>query len=336
MVGIFVISGSVGDLKECEPLKAMVEYPDTFKMFSVETKWADKSGQPKQAGLFIPAQYGMPQAVDEFGNSLIEKALELLDIQEEEWKLLPPKDYILRKSQNPRTLEEAFAYRNLGEFDVQMIQRQQERVKQKDKESLWDKKPIKCLLYQDNDGKIKMQTKDLPEEIGYPVKKDMVDKRGVVTILEEPAKNPPMYTYFAGVDPVEVGVTETSKSVFSISIWKRPTEEEYLDALGNKKIRIVGDKLVAYWRGRFDSVDKTNEHAELLIRLYNAYTLAERNKPNFINHFQRRGLTHLLARENELPLFKDMPMKQGSSSYGFYKGSNGKASEIFVFLRVIA
>lgn len=69
-------------------------------MLGVPTKWFDETNVVKTCGLFIPTQYGYPEAVDEFGNSQVEKALELMKVEEEKWKLLPPDQYILRKSQN--------------------------------------------------------------------------------------------------------------------------------------------------------------------------------------------------------------------------------------------
>ena len=328
-VGIFVISGSVGDLTDCDPLKKMIYEPDSYNIFKVPTKWDEKDGLVKELGLFIPAQYGLPEATDAFGNSQEDLGLEVLKNLDILWRKLPPKDYILIKSQNPTTLKDAFAFRNVSDFDVAMIERKQEAINILNKEKKWDIQPIRCLLYQDNEGKTQYQTKDLPEEIEYPVNEKQLDKRGIVIIFEPPDKNAPFLTYFGGVDPVEVGVTTTSKSVFSISIWKRPCEQEVLNDDGSIGIQITGDKLVACWRGRFDSIDKTNEYAELLIRHYNAYTLVERNKPNFINHMQRRGLTHYLVQENELPMFKDQPTRIGTSAYGFYKGSKGLASETF-------
>jgi len=328
--GSFCIGGSVGDLDQCKPLEEFMKNPEIWNFYPTTSKWIDTPGIEKVAGLFIPTQYGMKEAVDEFGNTLVEKALEILDKQEIEWKKLPSDKYAIKKSQNPRTMKEAFAWRKHSEFNIAAIERQQERIKLLDKEDLWEVKPIKCLLYRDStDGKIKRQLTNLPPEIEYPVNKDWPDKRGVVVILEEPEKNAPFYTYFAGVDPVEVGNTTTSNSVFSISIWKRPVEEEYIDEDGNKQIRIRGDNKVAYWRGRFDSTEKTNEHASLLVQMYKAYTLVERNKPNFINFFERKLLTHLLAKEREIEMFKEYTYGRDNSQYGFYKGSNGKAAEVF-------
>ena len=343
-VGSFCIGGSVGDLDECKPLEKFIKNPLDYGFFGVPTKWFDETGIEKICGLFIPAQYGMPEATDEFGNSQVELALKLLHQAEfhgfkkgergfktdiPAWIKLEPKEYILKKSQNPKNIKEAFAWRNNAEFDTQPIELQ-ERIKIKDKENLWEIKPIKCRLFKDADGKLQYTTKDLSPEIEYPVKPEWTDKRGVVTLYELPKKNAPFWTYFAGVDPVEVGNTTTSKSVFSISIWERAYEEEYLDEDGTIQTRITGDKMVANWRGRFDSTEKTNEYAQMLIQMYNAYTLAERNKPNFINYFERKLLTHLLAKEKEIDIFKDMTnSNRDNSQYGFYKGSNGKAAEVF-------
>jgi hypothetical protein len=327
--GSFCIGGSVGDLDDCKPLEDFIRNPGNWKILSVPTKWNDESGLVQNYGLFIPTQYGMPDAVDEWGNSLVDKGLEILDRMEKEWRKLPPEQYALKKSQNPKTIKEAFQWRKVSEFDIEKIERIQQIIKTKNQESSWDFKPIKCRLYKDDNGKVTYTTKGLSEELEYPIKETQEDKRGVVTIYKPPEPNAPFYTYFAGVDPVEVGASTTSKSVFSISIWKGPTEEEYIDDDGSVKIRIQGDEMVANWRGRFNNLDQTNDYAEMLIKLYNAYTLVERNKPNFINHMMRKNLTHYLAVQKDLPLMADGPANIGASQYGFHKGGNGKASEIF-------
>ncbi len=327
--GSFCIGGSVGDLDDCKPLEDFIKNPKRWGIYPIKTKWADESGLDKECGLFVPAQYGMPDAVDKWGNTLLDKALEILDRQEEIWKLLPPEQYALKKSQHPRTIKEAFQWRKISEFNILKIERAQAVIKVKNSEKSWTTPPIKCRLYRNNDNKIEYSTTNLSQEIEYPVKETWEDKRGVVNIYKLPDKNAPFFTYFAGVDPVEVGATTTSKSVFSISIWKCPVEEEYLDESNEKQIRILGDEMVANWRGRFNTIDETNTYAEMLILFYNAYTLVERNKPNFINHMMRRNLSHYLAVQKDLPLMTDSAQNIGASQYGYYKGSNGKCSENF-------
>lgn len=334
--GTFCIGGSVGDLDECKPLENMMLDPDAYEMFAVPTTWADDSRKEIMAPLFIPAQYGMPQAVDEWGNSQVEKALILMDEMEAQWKKLPPDQYILRKSQNPRTIKEAFKIRKVSDMPILLMENQQQRIKTKDKEGLWEHKPLKGLLREDRDGNLILHPEHGPEH-EYPIIKTWPDKRGCVTIYELPMEqNPKMFTYFSGVDPIEADETSTSDSVASCDIFRKAHKVIYVDKDGKQKVRIEGDKLVATYRGRFDTAEKTNEQMWLLIKMYNAFSLVERNKPNFINYMRRMGRERFLARESDIPLFKDLNVKNAfntTSPFGFLTPPNKKDSQLWKYFR---
>jgi len=322
--GSFCIGGSVGDLDACGPLREFMKDPEKYEMLAVPTNWYDETKQTKMCGLFIPTQYGMPQAVDEFGNTDVEKALELMAQQEEQWKQLPPEQYILRKSQNPKTIKEAFAWRKQAYFNVQRIERRQEELKIQ--LASGDIKQDQGLLYEDKNGDIKLKKLedfaeyDRPQEIGYPVVETLRDKRGCVTIWEKPEHGTPNL-YYAGVDPIGLQDNFTSPSVFSMHIYKRGYTE--IDqTTGDKKT--VRGKIVATYRGRFKSVEDTNEMGLLLLRLYKAKAACERNKDNFINFCRRKGYSSLIAMKKDLPFDKDIDMAgTKNDEYGIYKGADG-------------
>ena len=322
--GSFCIGGSVGDLDACGPLREFMKEPKKYEMLEVPTRWFDETGQIKMCGLFIPTQYGMPQAVDEYGNTLVEKALELMKNQEEQWKQLPPEQYILRKSQNPKTIKEAFAWRKQAYFNVQRIERRQEELKIQLQNGII--KQEQGLLYEDKEGNIKLKKlsdfdpSNRPEEIGYPVKETLQDKRGCVTIWEAPEYDTPNL-YYAGVDPIGLQDNFTSPSVFSMHIYKRGYTE--IDQTTGDKKTIRG-KIVATYRGRYKSVEDTNEMGLLLLRLYKAKAACERNKDNFINYCRRKGFSNLIAMKKDLPFDKDIDMAgTKNDEYGIYKGADG-------------
>lgn len=327
--GAFCIGGSVGDLDDCKPLREFITRPEKYEVFAVPTKWYDETKQVKMCGLFIPTQYGMPEACDEFGNSLVEEALELLKAQEEKWKLLPPAQYILRKSQNPTTVKEAFAWRKQSYFNVQRIERRQEEIKLQLKVGVI--KQQQGLLYEDKNGEIKLKKleefneHDRPTEIGYPVEIHQLDKRGCVTIWKLPEPNS-SNLYFAGVDPIGLQDNYTSESVFSMHIYERGYTE--IDqTTGDKKT--VRGRIVATYRGRYKSVEETNEQGLLLLRLYKAKAACERNKDNFINYCRRKGYSTLIAKKHELPFDKDIDMAgTKNDEYGIYKGADGNLERI--------
>lgn len=327
--GAFCIGGSVGDLDDCKPLREFITRPEKYEVFAVPTKWHDETKQVKMCGLFIPTQYGMPEACDEFGNSLVEEALELLKAQEEKWKLLPPAQYILRKSQNPTTIKEAFAWRKQSYFNVQRIERRQEELKLQLK--LGVVKQQQGLLYEDKNGEIKLKKleefheAERPTEMGYPIDIHQRDKRGCVTIWEMPELSSPNL-YYAGVDPIGLQDNYTSESVFSMHIYRRGYTE--IDqTTGDKKT--VRGRIVATYRGRFKSVEDTNEQGLLLLRLYKAKAACERNKDNFINYCRRKGYSTLIAKKHELPFDKDIDMAgTKNDEYGIYKGADGALERI--------
>jgi hypothetical protein len=322
-VGSFCAAGSVGDLKDSKPLEKFIKNPDDYGFLSVPTKWYDLSGAIKQCGLFIPSQYGRPECVDEYGNSDVECGIKKLDELYEKWSSLPPEEMTLKMSQEPRTIQEAFATRTPNKFNPQKIKRRidQIEIKLKNKEMT----PKKGLLDINKDGDIYLKPLsaftdyERPVEIGYPVDPKIIDKRGVVTIWEEPDKDN-KGIYFAGVDTIESEVTKTSESLLSVHIYKRSVKE-IVHSNGESNITYKSGKIVASYRGRFNSSQETNEMGMMLIRLYNAFAAVERNKPNFINDARRAGFTSYIARENELPFNKDVPMTDSNTPYGVYMDS---------------
>ncbi|HPP18597.1 MAG TPA: hypothetical protein PLT51_01290, partial [Candidatus Dojkabacteria bacterium] len=110
--GTFIAAGSVGDLDQCEPLRKMIQTPEANDIFYVESDLLDDRGTVGKSGLFIPEQWSMPPCVDQFGNSQVEKALQMLEEYFAKIKKdMSPEDYQLEVSQHPRNIEEAFATR---------------------------------------------------------------------------------------------------------------------------------------------------------------------------------------------------------------------------------
>lgn len=318
--GIIILSGSVGDLDDAQDLKEIFYNPIAHNFLSVKNIW-DKKNPGDICGLFISEAYNLEGFTDENGNSKIDEAMAF--IRENNIKVRSLKRRELAQldiSQKPTTPEEAFDQRKNSEFPLEELLRQQERIKHKDQEGKWQTKPFKCLLYEDDSGKVQFNTSNLPEEHRYPIIPDWDDKRGVVTIYEMPDEHPKWLTYFAGVDTVEVDVTTTSHSVMSVDIYKRMVKRKYTDSSGKTKIKIEGGKIVATYRGRFNPVEKGNEQAWLLIKLFNSFTYVERSKPNFINYMKRNGRAErYLAKESDVPIFKDLNVDSAlsNSNYGF-------------------
>jgi hypothetical protein len=317
--GFFIGAGSVGELKDCAPLKKFMDFPEEYGFLGTINTWIDSDRIPKITGLYIPEQWGMPPFIDEFGNSKVEEALEYLnnDYKQKE-KEMEPADYQLHISQHPRYMKEAFAYREVSRWPIRRIEKRQEYIK--DDKFAGTKK---VDLEEDDKGNVTWKLSD-GEDIPYPVDKKALDKKGVVLIEELPD---PRCRYYGGIDTIETGDTATSESLFSFYILKGITEVEYEDETGKKRVRVEGIKKAASWTGRLSGTDETNDYGILLMKMYGAKTLVERNKPNFINRCTAKGIAaKYLVRENEIPFNKEMNFAKDftSSEYGIYMDSTNK------------
>ncbi len=334
--GIIIACGSVGSLEDAEGIKKIFYNPRDNNFLPVKNIWDVRSGSPEECCIFISEAYNMigedditgEPFMDKDGNSNVPLALAWIERKKEAFKNSTKSAELkqLAKSQKCISPEEAFDERTISEFPVNLLRKQQDRILLKDKENLWEYKPQKGLLEERN-GKVVLVTANRPPEHEYPIKPDWDDKRGVWTIYEPPDEELEMYTYFGCVDAIEVDVTETSQSVASIDIFKTAVEVTYKDKDGKLQTRLEGDKLVANYRGRFDTPKKTNEQMWLGIKMYNAFVYAERNKPNFINYMRENGRAErYLAKESDVPVFKDLNIKNGNymanTKFGFHKGDN--------------
>lgn len=330
VTGLIICSGAVGELDDAQDLKSIFYSPGSHNFLSVENIWDDDERKGEQCGLFVSEAYNAEGFFDEDGNSDVEAATRY--IEESNAKNKEDKEEELSQldtSQKPLSPKAAFAERSVSEFPINKLRRQQERIKLKQEQNKWEFKPLKGLFEEDAKGKVILKMDNLPPEHGYPIKPEWKDKRGVWTLYEPIPENPESFIYFSCVDAVEVDVTETSKSVASVDIFKTAVRIRYTDENGKEKIRIEGDKLVATYRGRFNTARETNEQIWFGIKAFNALTYPERNKPNFINYMREMGRAErYLAKESDVPIFKDLNIKNGTvsnnSKFGFHKGDNSE------------
>lgn len=300
VTGVFNIGGSVGDLDQCEPLRDFLMNPVANNFYPVYTNLLDENGTEGWTGLFIPEQWGMPPYIDEFGNSLVEEALEYLSTYYAQQKLLlKAEDYQLLVSQGPRNIAEAFAIRKVSPFPIRHTAGQIKRIEDK-------KYHLKYVeLERDEvDKVIAVPSEKRPME--YPTEKKKEDKTGVVVIHEDPVKDEKgeirWLLYLASIDPVETGDTLNSDSLASVYIWKMNVE---IDNRITNTVHIEGGKLVAEWVGRYDDPTKTNEQISKVLEYYNAYGICEKNKPGFISYMQLKRRQKYLAKATDMIFDKE-------------------------------
>ena len=299
--GMFVAAGSVGDLEQCEPLKEMIMNPIAKDVLAVETNLVNAEGQIADCGLFIPEQWSMLPCIDQYGNSQVERALEMILEERLEWKKnLKPEDYQLRISQKPINIEEAFAYRKVSKFPLHLLTKQIRRIEDGD----YFREFVD--LNRDESGKIvAKESRKLPIS-DFPISPKTVDKEGVVVVYERPSKDPAFGTYYASIDPVSEGKTTTSDSLCSIFVYKTAQEVTKHKADGSIEQHIERDKIVAAWCGRYDDLNKTHERLEMIIEWYNAWTIVENNISLFIQYMISRRKQRYLVPKNQILFLKEL------------------------------
>lgn len=301
--GMFIAAGSVGDLEQCQPLKEMVLNPIANDMYAVETNLIDEKGTTGLAALFIPEQWSMPPYIDDYGNSLIEDAIKAILNEREDWKSkLNPEQYQLRISQKPMNIAEAFAYRKESIFPLGIINKQLRKIE--DKEYPYDH----IELTRTQSGIVSKRSNKLPIST-FPVNKKMQDKTGVLVVWEKPVANPEFGAYYASIDPVSEGKTNTSDSLCSIYVYKNPVEIRRQTPDGIETI-IEPDKIVAAWCGRYDDINKTHEQLELIIEWYNAWTIVENNISLFIQYMISKKKQKYLVPKQQIAFLKDLGSNQ--------------------------
>ena len=298
--GTFIAAGSVGDLDQCDPLRKMILHPEANDIFYVESDLLDEKGTFGKSGLFIPEQWSMPPCVDEFGNSKVEEALEMLDKYfAQKKKDLSPEEYQLELSQHPRNIEEAFATRSVSIFPSHLVAAQKRRIEEKDYVTEF------LELNKNADGTFVAEKSRKIPITEFPITKNTEDKTGVLVVYERPIKDAKWGTYYASIDPVAQGKTTSSDSLCSIYVYKIPVEVTRKDA-AEVTTHIEQDKIVASWCGRFDDVNKTHERLEHIIEWYNAWTLVESNVPGFITHMVKQRKQKYLVPKDQMTFRKDI------------------------------
>lgn len=305
LTGHFVAMGSVGELKDCEPLKAICYAPESYQVLDFPNIFEDRPTE--RIAFFIPANWSFFGFIDKYGNSDTEGAKQFILNEREEKKKLSPRDYQLAISQNPLTLAEAFGSREENPFPTEIIQPFYEKL-------IRSYEPMRVTLVEEN-GKITHKFgSDAPPVIDLPVKKD-TDKRGCVLMYEPPLyETPPIGLYYAACDPVTQIKTVTSDSLQSFYVYRA---DFYQDET------LVPGELVAWYCGRYDRVDDTYEICRKLMKYYNARTMIESDKDGFIRWLIGKGENFLMMKRSEYPRLQEiLPNSQVFEDYGIRKGSS--------------
>lgn len=311
--GHFVAAGSVGDLEQCEPLKSLLLRPDSMDVFAVKTDLLNEDNEVGMCGLFIPEQWSMMPSIDEYGNSLVENAVDMIIEERKIWKKsLTPEQYQLRVSQKPLNIEEAFAHRKISVFPMHLVNAQMNRIK--DKEYFLE---YIDLSRNEKDEIEAKASRKLPIT-EFPIRSTEIDKTGVLVVHERPDRDAAWGTYLASIDPVSEGKTTTSDSLCAIYVYKTQVEKIVHKDDGTIESSIEGDKIVAWWCGRYDDLNDTHQMLENIIEWYKAWTIVENNVHVFIQYMMHKRKQKYLVPKSQMLFLKELAANTNSyQEYGW-------------------
>ena len=320
--GLIVVAGSVGELKECEPLRKFTYNPDDNDFLGVP----DLTNPEKSVSLFIPVFWnyvheikdsednviGHERCFDSDGNSNIPRAIELIRENGLIQARKDPAAYALFKSQYPETLEDLYGARETNIFPIAILSKQSF--------ALDDYKPITIDIIEDAEGKLTHSLISKPIVTDFPLKSQSY-REGAICMVEPPINNPPPFLYFAGVDPVKT-LQGVGESLMSVHIF----QNFYVE---NNELK--GGKLVAWYTGRNEDTQITFRKIRDLLNYYNAAAVVESDQSSFIDWMiaDKQNYRHRLLKRSQVPILKDLiPNSSIGDEYGVRMNTGGTSSRV--------
>lgn len=281
-------------------LKQLFYKPEAFNILSFPNIWDDNANE--RCGFFVPSWSNMESLdengkqifMDEFGNSLRDKAVEELISQRNKIKDGGATQQSIDRFISERPLKPQEAVLELGKniFPRKLLMDQLSRLRTNSK--LKNMKHIVDLVW-DGDGRVKANEKKSGDITTYHLKKD--DKpEGSVVIWEYPIVDPPFGLYIAGCDPYDHDESFTG-SLGSTFIFKRVKAGEAWN-----------DVIVAEYSGRPDTAEEYYENVRKLLTFYNARLLFENERKGIYPYFVNKHCDYLLADQPDKvisEIFKD-------------------------------
>lgn len=287
-------------------LKNLFYKPEAFNCLAFPNIWDDGQEQTK-CGFFVPSwsnmestdENGKQKFMDQYGNSIKEKAIEELIAQRNKVKDGGASQTSIDRFISERPLKPQEAVLELGKniFPRQLLMNQLTRIRTNDK--LRNMKHVVDLAW-DGEGQVKATEKKSGDITIYHLKKD--DKpHGSVVIWEYPIKDPPFGLYIGGCDPYDHDESFTN-SLGSTFIFKRVKAGEAWN-----------DVIVAEYSGRPDTAEEYYENVRKLLIFYNARLLFENERKGIYPYFTNKHCDYLLADQPDKiisEVFKDSKVQR--------------------------
>lgn len=287
-------------------LKNLFYKPEAFNCLAFPNIWDDGQEQTK-CGFFVPSwsnmestdDNGKQKFMDQYGNSIKEKAIEELIAQRNKVKDGGASQTSIDRFISERPLKPQEAVLELGKniFPRQLLMNQLTRIRTNDK--LRNMKHVVDLAW-DGEGQVKATEKKSGDITTYHLKKD--DKpHGSIVIWEYPIKDPPFGLYIGGCDPYDHDESFTN-SLGSTFIFKRVKAGEAWN-----------DVIVAEYSGRPDTAEEYYENVRKLLIFYNARLLFENERKGIYPYFTNKHCDYLLADQPDKiisEVFKDSKVQR--------------------------
>lgn len=302
----YIVNGIITHNSSFDGLKNLFYKPEAFNCLSFPNIWDDGQEQTK-CGFFVPSwsnmestdENGKQRFMDQYGNSLKEKAVEELIAQRNKVKDGGASQTSIDRFISERPLKPQEAVLELGKniFPRQLLMNQLTRIRTNEK--LRNMKHIVDLAW-DGDGQVKATEKKSGDITTYHLKKD--DKpHGSIVIWEYPIKDPPFGLYIGGCDPYDHDESFTN-SLGSTFIFKRVKAGEAWN-----------DVIVAEYSGRPDTAEEYYENVRKLLIFYNARLLFENERKGIYPYFTNKHCDYLLADQPDKiisEVFKDSKVQR--------------------------
>lgn len=305
--GLLIAFGTGGtEGSSFDGLKNLFYKPEAFNCLAFPNIWDDGQEQTK-CGFFVPSwsnmestdENGKQKFMDQYGNSIKEKAIEELIAQRNKVKDGGASQTSIDRFISERPLKPQEAVLELGKniFPRQLLMNQLTRIRTNEK--LRNMKHVVDLAW-DGEGQVKATEKKSGDITTYHLKKD--DKpHGSVVIWEYPVKDPPFGLYIAGADPYDHDESFTN-SLGSTFIFKRVKAGEAWN-----------DVIVAEYSGRPDTAEQYYENVRKLLIFYNARLLFENERKGIYPYFTNKHCDYLLADQPDKVIsevFKDSKVQR--------------------------
>ena len=307
-LGLMVAFGTGGtEGADFEAMEEIFYNPAAYDCMEYENIW-DEGAMGTKSGYFIPIQKNLDGFIDEYGNSLEQKAIEYESGMREKKKgAADAKSLDQYIAEHPFSPQEATLQVTANLFDVASLQEQYNNIKARNLQAIG----TVGNFHYSAEGTIKFTPNgDLKQIIKYPHRKDD-DITGGIIIYEAPYKNEkqqvPRNMYVICHDPYGQNQSADSTSLGAAYVLKRPNNLSQPD-----------DIIVASYIGRPNTQDDYNRNLFMLADYYGCKIGFENDRGEVIAYAKRHRKLHKLQEEFEMLDKKDLRSRTVKRQYGMH------------------